>query len=131
MRELVKVLKAVADQNRLKIFKMLQHKKMCVCELAAALGITMPSVSRHLSLMKDAGLIEDERDGMWTNYMLCRDKVNKYAPLLQSQLKEWINDDEGIKKIIKKTETLRREELCAKVKPLPMVEKNSKREKRA
>lgn len=116
MRELVKVFKAVADQNRLKIFKMLQHKKMCVCELAAALDITMPSVSRHLSLMKDAGLIVDERDGMWTNYMLCEEKINKYAPVIQLHLKEWINDDPGIKKILKKKETLKRGELCRKVK---------------
>ena len=130
MRALVKVLKAVADKNRLRIFKMLQHKKMCVCELAAALGISMPSVSRHLSMMKDAGLIEDERDGMWTNYMLCREKVNKYAPVLQGRLKEWINDDEGIKKMLKKTETLKREELCAKVGPIARGEKNNTREKR-
>ena len=130
MRELVKVLKAVADKNRLRIFKMLQHKKMCVCELAAALGISMPSVSRHLSLMKDAGLIEDERDGMWTNYMLCEEKINKYAPVIQSHLKEWINDDPGIKKILKKTGSLKREELCAKVGPLPRGEKNNTREKR-
>lgn len=131
MRELVKVLKAVADKNRLRIFKMVQHKKMCVCELSAALGISAPSVSRHLSLMKDAGLIEDERDGMWTNYMLCREKVNKYAPVIQAHLKEWINDDEGIKKMLKKTETLKREELCAKVGPLPRGVKNNTREKRA
>ena len=49
MRELIKVFKAVADKNRLRIFKMLQHKKMCVCELAAVLDISPPSVSRHLS----------------------------------------------------------------------------------
>ena len=130
MRELLKVLKALADKNRLKIFKMLQRKKMCVCELAAALDISMPSVSRHLSLMKDAGLIEDERDGMWTNYMLCREKVNKYAPVIQAHLKEWINDDEGIIKMLKKTETLKREELCAKVGPIARGEKNNTREKR-
>jgi ArsR family transcriptional regulator len=130
MRELLKVLKALADKNRLKIFKMLQRKKMCVCELAAALDISMPSVSRHLSLMKDAGLIEDERDGMWTNYMLCREQVNKYAPVLKARLKEWINDDEGIIKMLKKTETLKREELCAKVGPIARGEKNNTREKR-
>jgi len=130
MRELVKVLKAVADPNRLRIFKMLQHKKMCVCELSAALGISAPSVSRHLSLMKDAGLIEDERDGIWTNYTLCRVKLNRYAPVLAAHLKAWINDDEGIKKMLKKTGTLKREELCAKVGPLPRGEKNNTREKR-
>jgi ArsR family transcriptional regulator len=130
MRELVKVLKAVSDKNRLRIFKMLQHKKMCVCELSAALGISAPSVSRHLSLMKDAGLIEDERDGIWTNYTLCRAKLNRYAPVLAAHLKAWINDDEGIKKMLKKTGTLKREELCAKVGPLPRGEKNNTREKR-
>lgn len=130
MRELVKVLKAVADKNRLCIFKMLQHKKMCVCELSAALGISAPSVSRHLSLMKDAGLITDERDGMWTNYMLCREKLNTYAPVIQAQLKDWINDDDGIKNMLKKTETLKREELCAKVGPIPRGEKHKTQEKR-
>ena len=114
MRELVKVLKAVADENRLRIFKMLQNKKMCVCEISAALGISPPSVSRHLSLMKDAGLIEDERNGIWINYMLCKGKINRYAPIIKSHLKEWINDDPGIKGIIKKTKTLKRDELVAK-----------------
>ena len=130
MRELVKVFKAVADPNRLRIFKMLQHKKMCVCELSAALGISAPSVSRHLSLMKDAGLIADERDGMWTNHRLCSEKRNAYAPVIQAHLKEWINDDEGIQKMLKKTETLKRDELCAKVGPLPKGDKHTTREKR-
>jgi len=114
VRELVKVLKAVADKNRLRIFKMLQHKKMCACELSAALGITRPSVSRHLSLMKDAGLVEDQRNGPWVDYSLCEEKINQYAPVIQSQLKEWINDDPNIKEIIKKTKGLSREDLCKK-----------------
>ena len=114
MRELIKVFKAVADKNRLRIFKMLQHKKMCACELSAALGITRPSVSRHLSLMKDAGLVEDERNGPWVDYMLCEEKSNKYAPVIQSHLKEWINGDQEIKGIIKKTKTLKRDKLVAK-----------------
>jgi ArsR family transcriptional regulator len=63
VKDLVKVFKAVADPNRIRILKMLQQKKMCVCELSAVLGITQPSVSRHLSMMRDAGLVRDERDG--------------------------------------------------------------------
>jgi hypothetical protein len=47
--------------------------------------------------------------------MLCEEKINKYAPVIQSHLKEWINDDPGIKKILKKAEILKREELCRKV----------------
>ena len=93
MRELVKVFKALGDKNRLRILKMLQHKKMCVCELSAALGITRPSVSRHLGLMKDAGLVQDERNGQWIDYSLCKNAVNKYASVIQLHLNQWINDD--------------------------------------
>jgi len=115
MRELVKVFKAVADENRLRILKMLQHKKMCVCELAAALGITQPSVSRHLSLMKDAGLVSDHRNGPWIDYELCEEKINQYAPVIKSYLKGWINDDHKVKEDLRKIKSLRREELCRKI----------------
>ena len=114
MRELVKVFKALGDRNRLRILKMLQQKKMCVCELSAALGITRPSVSRHLGLMKDAGLVQDERNGQWIDYSLSKDTINEYAPVIQSHLKEWINDDPKIKKDIEKIKKLNREELCRK-----------------
>ena len=63
MRDLMLVLKAVADKNRMRILKMLERKSMCVCELAAVLGIKQPSVSKHLVILKNAGLIEDERNG--------------------------------------------------------------------
>ena len=114
MRELVKVFKSLADKNRLRILKMLQYKKMCVCELSAALGIARPSVSRHLSLMKDAGLVQDERNGQWIDYSLCRDAINKYASAIQSHLNEWINDDPVINNDVQKIKTLDREELCCK-----------------
>jgi len=115
MRELVKVFKAVADINRLRIFKMLQHKKMCVCEISEALGITRPSVSRHLSLMKDAGLVTDQRNGPWIDYQLSEDKINQYAPVIKYYLREWINDDPKIKEDLKKIKYIKREEICSKV----------------
>ena len=114
MRELVKVFKSLADKNRLRILKMLQHKKMCVCELAAALGITQPSVSRHLSLMKDAGLVVDSRNGPWIDYDLCEDKVNQYAHIIQPHLRGWINDDPDVQEDLKKIKLLSRKELCGK-----------------
>ena len=114
MRELVKVFKALADKNRLRILKMLQHKKLCVCELSAALGITRPSVSRHLGLMKDAGLVQDERNGQWIDYSLCKDTINEYASVIQSHLNRWINDDQKIRDDLKKIKKLNREELCRK-----------------
>jgi len=114
MKELVKVFKAVGDPNRIRILKMLQKKKMCVCELSAVLGITQPSVSRHLSMMRDAGIVRDERDGQWINYELCEEKVNQYAPVIMRYLKDWINDSPRIKEDAAKLKHLNREQLCKK-----------------
>jgi ArsR family transcriptional regulator len=114
MRELLKVFKAAGDKNRLRILKMLEQKNMCVCELAAALGITQPSVSKHLSLLKEAGLVTDERGGQWIDYRLCREQVNQYAPLILKQLKAWVNDDPCVKHDIKTAASLCRQELCKK-----------------
>lgn len=115
MKDLVKVFKAVADPNRIRILKMLQQKKMCVCELAAVLGITQPSVSRHLSMMRDAGLVRDERDGQWINYELCGEKLNQYAPIIMGHIKSWINDNPRIKEDAAKIKHLNREKLCKKI----------------
>jgi ArsR family transcriptional regulator len=114
MRDLLKVLKAAADKNRLRILKMLEQKDMCVCELSAALGITQPSVSKHLSLLKEAGLVNDKRNGQWIDYKLSEDRINQYAPVLLKQLKPWINDDPCVKQDRKTAATLRREEVCKK-----------------
>lgn len=114
MRELLKVLKALSDKNRLRILKMLQYKNMCVCELSAALDIAQPSASRHLSLLKDAGLVKDMRNGQWIDYCLCDEKLNEYGPTLLKHIKQWVNDDVKIKEDIKKIHTLCRQELCKK-----------------
>ena len=114
MRELMLVLKAVADKNRMRILKMLEKKSMCVCELAATLKIKQPSVSKHLSILKNAGLIQDERNGQWIDYSLCNEQVNKYSPVMQATIKKWLNDDPTIKSDLKKTKTLCRQEICKK-----------------
>lgn len=114
MRELLKVFKAAGDKNRLRILKMLEQKNMCVCELAAALGITQPSVSKHMSLLKEAGLVVDERDGQWIIYSLCDEKINQYAPIMLKQLKLWVNDDPCVEHDRKTAASLCRQELCKK-----------------
>ena len=114
MRELIQVLKAVADKNRIRIIKMLEKKKMCVCELAAVLEITQPSVSKHLKILNDAGIIKDERNGKWVDYSLCTEKINKYAFVIQDTIKNWLNNDFIIKRDLQETKNLCREYLCKK-----------------
>ena len=55
MKAFIKVMKALSDPNRIKIIKLLQHKRLCVCELQYALGISQPTVSKHLKILEEAG----------------------------------------------------------------------------
>jgi len=112
MKDLERKLKALADNKRLRILKMLEKQKMCVCELAFVLGITQPSVSRHLKKLKKAGLIECEQNGFWTDYFIVRS--GKYVNILTQHLKNWCNDDAVVLQDLKKARTTDRQKLCCK-----------------
>ncbi len=94
LRDLERVIKALADKNRLRILKMLQQRAMCVCEIREVLGLSQPSVSKHLKILKDAGIIEDWQDGLWTNYQL--KPQNRYSKKLLLSLENWLNNDDRI-----------------------------------
>jgi ArsR family transcriptional regulator len=111
MKDIEKVFKAVSDRNRLRILKLLETRKMCVCELAFVLGIKQPSVSRHLRKLKAAGLVDNEQDGIWTNYIISRDG-NPFSKEILSQLRKWLNDDAVIKKDQEKADQADRTQLC-------------------
>ena len=65
-----KILKALSDKNRIRIIKMLQIKQLCVCEIREVLRLAISTVSKHLSILRDAGLIVDSKDGKWINYKI-------------------------------------------------------------
>jgi ArsR family transcriptional regulator len=58
---LLKSLKALADGNRLRILRLLMDRPRCVCELQTALGIAQPTVSKHLSILEEAGWVDKQR----------------------------------------------------------------------
>ncbi len=114
MRDLVKVLKALSDPMRVRIVKLLGQKKMCVCELTEVLSIGQPSVSHHLRILKDAGLVVDLRNGLWIDYELSEEKYNKYAPQLLKLISSWLTDDPKILHDKKAAKKVNREEICCK-----------------
>ncbi len=67
-----KILKALADRSRLRIVNMLAEKPLCVCEITEVLKLSQSTVSGHLRVLKDAGLLLDEKDGLWVEYSLCK-----------------------------------------------------------
>ncbi len=70
MNEIVTLFKALADETRLRILKLLDGGELCVCDITAGLDMTQPNVSFHLGILKEAGLVKDRREGRWMHYDL-------------------------------------------------------------
>jgi DNA-binding transcriptional ArsR family regulator len=66
----VEVIKAAADPCRLRILKLLKEGELCVCEIVTALDRRQSSTSHHLSVLREAGLVRERRDGKWSYYRL-------------------------------------------------------------
>ncbi|MDP2168515.1 MAG: metalloregulator ArsR/SmtB family transcription factor [Thermodesulfovibrionales bacterium] len=68
--EILGIFKALSDETRLRILKLLEGGELCVCDIVAALDTSQPGASFHLCVLKEAGLIRDRKEGRWTHYRL-------------------------------------------------------------
>jgi len=75
---LVTICKALSDETRLRIINILFRRTFCVCELQEILEMSEPRVSRHLGILKDAGLVDCEKHGKWYYYSIVNNKENEY-----------------------------------------------------
>jgi len=116
MRQLERVLKALADPSRLRILNILLHQETCVCDLQSMLALPQPLLSRHLAYLRTAGLVQDRRDGPRVFYSLTlddevgqaiREFLQRVLPLFEtfqtdlmrmSQLSESCATPRGLKK---------------------------------
>jgi ArsR family transcriptional regulator len=112
MKSFIKIMKALSDPSRVKIIKLLQQKDMCVCELQAALSLAQPTVSKHLKILEQAGLVAFQKDGLWVNYYLTDGRSSPYAASLLGNLKYWLNDDTEMAELVRKVPFINREEIC-------------------
>jgi DNA-binding transcriptional ArsR family regulator len=62
--------KALADETRLRILKLLVVREICVCEIMVALGLTQPTASHHLGILENMGLVKDRKEGKWVFYSI-------------------------------------------------------------
>jgi len=88
MHDLIKALRALSDETRLRIMKVLLEKECCVCEVMQALDISQSRASRNLGILQDAGFLTARRDGAWIIYSLDRQTANRYAMSLAKLLKD-------------------------------------------
>lgn len=117
MDKFIKVMKALSDPNRVKLLKMLQQRVMCVCELQAALHLAQPTVSKHLKLLEEAGLVSRKKDGLWVNYTIADGNASPYAASLLGQMRHWLSDDPQVRLLLENLTSISREVICNTEKP--------------
>ena len=93
MRDLELALKAAGDPTRTRILKLLEGGGLCVCQVQAVLRLAPSTVSKHLAILRTAGLVEDRRDGKWTEYALSLEGTNSYADAVLRMLRGPLDRD--------------------------------------
>jgi len=82
---LAAALRVIADPARLRLLSLIQAQpdhEACVCNLTEPLGLTQPTVSHHLKVLRDAGLVEREQRGSWAYYRIANDQLTLLRSLL-------------------------------------------------
>jgi ArsR family transcriptional regulator len=83
--DLAKALKVIADPTRLRLLSLIQAQptgETCVCHLTEPLGLTQPTVSHHLKVLLEAGLVEREQRGSWAYFRICDEPLAALRSLL-------------------------------------------------
>ena len=112
IRDLVRTYKALAEPNRIRILKMLEIRPLCVCEITDVLQLATSTVSKHLSILRDAGFISDQKEGKWVDYYLNDSTDQLEVGQLLTHLSRWLTDDETIQEDAKKVKEVDRYEIC-------------------
>lgn len=86
MYDLMAVTKALADENRVRLLAALEGGELCVCQLIELIGLAPSTVSKHLSILRGARLIEGRKNGRWMYYRLTDERV----PTAAKTALEWL-----------------------------------------
>lgn len=117
MREFMNITKALADENRIRALLALRKGELCVCQITELFGLAPSTISKHLSILSQAGLVDSRKDGRWIYYKL----PGKDAPVEVREAIDWVEksldgnarivaDQKALKQILKQDPV----ELCRK-----------------
>lgn len=111
-RDTIKIFKALSDPNRLRIVKMLEGRELCVCEIRNVLGLSTSTVSKHLSVLREADLIVDRKDGKWVILRLNDRSEKKVVRLQLALVRRFFADDQQIVSDRRRVRSVDRVSLC-------------------
>jgi len=86
MREFMNITKALADENRVRTLLALRKGELCVCQITELFGLAPSTISKHLSILYQAGLLESRKDGRWIYYRL----PGRDAPVAVREAIDWV-----------------------------------------
>ncbi len=118
MREFLNITKALADENRLRMLMALQEGEICVCQITELMGLAMSTVSKHLSVLYQAGLVNARKEGRWMYYSL----PGQGAPAAAREAVAWVRRSlEGNERVVEDARRLKKvlamdvSELCKRM----------------
>ncbi len=113
MKRFIRVMKALSDPSRVRLVKILEHKPLCVCELQNLVGLAQSTVSKHMKILEEAGLVDFKKEGSWIIYSLTRGEESEYARVMLENLQDWLWDDKILQDMIAQLPQVDRERICA------------------
>ncbi|MEW5924141.1 MAG: metalloregulator ArsR/SmtB family transcription factor [Candidatus Zixiibacteriota bacterium] len=97
MREFLSITKALSDENRVRVLMALSSGELCVCQIIELLSLAPSTVSKHMSILKQARLIESDKNGKWVYYKLAPD-----APRIAAEAIDWAKKNLVSEAVIKR-----------------------------
>lgn len=111
MRKLLKVTKALSDENRIRILMFLREGELCLCQIIEILGLASSTVSKHMSILHEAGLVRVRKQGRWRYFRL----PGKKAPGFIQRCIDWLNVS-----LRRETEIITDTMMCRKIQKTPV-----------
>ena len=85
-KKIALIFKALGDENRIQILKLLHNGEKCACKLLDALNISQPTLSHHMKILCDAGIVSGRKEGKWMHYSICCESAKEISRILQELL---------------------------------------------
>jgi len=86
MRQLMKITKALADESRIRVLLALRDRELCACQITELFGLAPSTMSKHMSILYQAGLVDSRKEGRWIYFRLPDEK----APVTVKKAIDWI-----------------------------------------
>jgi len=112
MKVFIRVMKALSDPNRVRMIKMLGRQELCVCEFTSLFGLAQSTVSKHLRILEEAGLVDYRKEGSWIIYRLASGEESDYARVMLENLCDWLDDDPILQKMLLQLPQVARDRIC-------------------